>query len=207
MALPAVSYTSGMRSIGCVIALAGAGLGLAACGGSGSTPAGVNTAAGKFSHAVQFAHCMRSHGVTNFPDPGSNGRGGLEIQQRAGSGSGPALSVNGVAVSSPVFQSAMHSCRSYLPNGGHPPPLSAARRAQMLRFSQCMRTHGITNFPDPTFGSGGGVGLQFGPSSGINPRSPAFQRAQSACASVGGGFGVKVPDAGPTSGAGASTGG
>ena len=171
-------------------------LALVACGSSGSPTS--PTAAGKRTAAVAFANCMRTHGVTNFPDPGSNGHGGIEIQQSAGGGSGPATSVNGAKVSSPAFQSAMHSCRSYLPNGGHPKPLSASQRREMLAFSQCMRAHGITNFPDPTFGSNGDVGIRFDPSSGLNPRSPAFQSAQNACASAHPGFGFKA--AGPPPG-------
>lgn len=48
---------------------------------------------------------------------------------------------------------------------------------QALRFANCMRSHGVPNFPDP--GQGGGIKLT--PSSGIDPRSPAFQAAQRAC--------------------------
>jgi hypothetical protein len=52
-----------------------------------------------------------------------------------------------------------------------------------------MRAHGVTNFPDPTFHGNGEIGIQFGSSSGINPRSPAFQSAQQACQrATGGGF-------------------
>jgi hypothetical protein len=47
---------------------------------------------------------------------------------------------------------------------------------QALEFSQCMRAHGVTNFPDPT-----GQGIQIAPNSGVNPQSPAFQTAQTAC--------------------------
>ncbi len=123
----------------------------------------------------------------------------MQIQQTQKAGSGPSLRVNGVAVSSPAFQAAMQSCRSKLPNGGHPPPLSASRRAAMLRFSQCMRDHGLPNFPDPTFSANGGVGLRFGPPSGLNPSSPVFQAAQKACSAVGGNAGFKVA-AGPPGG-------
>ncbi len=76
----------------------------------------------------------------------------------------------------------MRACRSKLPNGGHPQPLSASRRNAILQFSQCMRAHGVTNFPDPTF-SGGGVQLRLSQQSGIDPQSPAFQAAQKACGS------------------------
>jgi hypothetical protein len=153
-------------------------VGLAACGSSSSP----SNSAAKPDQMISFAKCMRTHGVPNFPDPGSNGNGGLQIQQSQRAGSGASMKVNGVSVNAPAFQSAMQSCRSKLPNGGHPPPLSAARKQAMLKFSQCMRAHGLTNFPDPTFQSGGRVGLLFHGGSGLDPNSPQFKQAQAACA-------------------------
>jgi hypothetical protein len=159
-----------------------------ACGSSAKNDP---SAAGK-DPGLQLAQCMRAHGVPNFPDPGSNGSGGILVQKRVGAGA--SLTVNGVSVSSPAFQSAMQTCRKYLPNGGHPPALSAARRSAILRFAQCMRTHGVSNFPDPTF-QGGAVGIRFGPSSGIDPSSPTFQAGQKACgpADKGGEFVAPAP--------------
>jgi hypothetical protein len=162
------------------------GLPLAACGSSssssssGSTSGSAATAADsaqgtKTADLVAFSNCMRAHGVTNFPDLGTNGHGGIQIQQTNGG-----ISVNGVQVNGPAFQSAMSACRSKLPNGGQPPPLDAARRAAALQFSQCMRSHGVPNFPDPTF-TNGGAELQLRAGSGIDPNSPAFKAAQAAC--------------------------
>jgi hypothetical protein len=51
---------------------------------------------------------------------------------------------------------------------------SAGGKTRDVAFSQCMRAHGVTGFPDPTSN-----GLQI-PAS-INARSPAFQAAQQAC--------------------------
>lgn len=45
------------------------------------------------------------------------------------------------------------------------------------KFSACMRKHGATNFPDP---NSEGV-IQFGSGLGIDPKSPTFQSAQTAC--------------------------
>jgi len=61
-----------------------------------------------------------------------------------------------------------------------------------VRFADCMRAHGVANFPDPSPGGG----IQIGSGSGINPQSPAFQSAQSACSKLlpGGG-----PPRGPVS--------
>ena len=161
-------------------ALIAAALPLAAWGSSGSngsgSGSGTNAAAPtNYGKSLQFASCMRTHGVPNFPDPKANGSGGMVIQATPGS-----TKVNGVSVNGPAFQSAIQACKSKLPNSGKPQQLSAARRAQMLDFSKCMREHGISGFPDPTFG-GGGAQLRIDHSSGINPSSPAFQAAQKAC--------------------------
>ena len=53
--------------------------------------------------------------------------------------------------SSPAFEAAQAKCQKLLPGGGpgsatHP---SAQALAQMLKVSQCMRRHGISEFPDP----------------------------------------------------------
>jgi hypothetical protein len=177
-----------------LLCLAGAGLTLAACGGSSSANTGGGStspqdAAASHTQGLKFAQCMRAHGVPNFPDPGGNGRGGIQVQQIQRSGSGPATKVNGVAVNGPAFQSAMQACQSYLPNGGHPTAAQTAKaKSQALAMSRCMRSHGVPNFPDPQFENapGGGVGIRLG-GAGINMSSPAFQAAQKACGSIFGG--------------------
>ncbi len=165
-----------------------AGLLTAACGSSSSPAAG--TGAPSHAQAIAFASCIRSHGVPNFPDPTSNGQGGLQIQQADRSGSGPSTKVNGAAVNGPAFQGAMQACRHYLPNGGKPSAAKTAQiKAQALAMSRCMRSHGVPNFPDPQFQSApGGFGIRLG-GPGINPQSPAFQAAQKACGSLFGGKG------------------
>jgi hypothetical protein len=68
----------------------------------------------------------------------------------------------------------------------------AASRGQGdgIRFADCMRSHGVPNFPDP---GGGGGKIQITPGSGINPQSPAFQSARTACAKL-------LPGGGPPTG-------
>lgn len=46
-----------------------------------------------------------------------------------------------------------------------------------LKYSQCMRSHGVVNFPDPN--SGGGINISS--ASGIDPNSPQFQAAGKSC--------------------------
>jgi hypothetical protein len=62
--------------------------------------------------------------------------------------------------------------------GGSSPGKSSghrAGRAAFLPFSECMRAHGVTNFPDPA--NGGGINLP----AGMNPAAPTFRSAQAAC--------------------------
>jgi hypothetical protein len=162
---------------------------LAACGSSNpssSTGSGSGASASSdYQRSVQFASCVRSHGVPNFPHPTSNGNGGMKVQSSPGG-----TFVNGVSVNGPAFQSAMQQCHSYLPNGGQPRQLSAAQKQQALQFSQCMRAHGLTNFPDPVFRSGGGVQIAIRAGTGLDPSSPAFKSAQQACGQPFGKAGV-----------------
>jgi hypothetical protein len=51
---------------------------------------------------------------------------------------------------------------------------------ELLQFSGCMRSLGITKFPDPQ-SINGNVRLVFTPSMGIDTNSPQFQGAQRAC--------------------------
>jgi hypothetical protein len=59
--------------------------------------------------------------------------------------------------------------------------------ASGIRFADCMRAHGVPNFPDPS--SGGGIQIP----DGVNPQSPAFQAAQSSCSKL-------MPGGGPLRG-------
>jgi hypothetical protein len=145
---------------------AGSGTGATASGGP-SGGASLKMVGGK--NIAQFASCMRTHGVPNFPDPDSHGD--LSITPSSG-----------IDPSSPQFQSAQRACSKFMPNGGQPPsPAQQAKmQAQALKFSACMRAHGVPGFPDPQFGNGN-IRIRIGPGSGIDPQSPSFQAAQKAC--------------------------
>jgi hypothetical protein len=124
---------------------------------------------------------MRSHGVPNFPDP-------------SGGGAGFNLNGTGINPQSPVFQSAQHTCFRLLPGGG---PFAqhhtAQAMAQALQISECMRRHGVSGFPDPTLkppslsnrGEYSVVedrdGAVLAIPSTINPSSPVFEQAATAC--------------------------
>jgi hypothetical protein len=140
--------------------------------------------------ALRFAQCMREHGVPDFPDPNTS-NGGIAVS--GGSGSSSDLDPNSTA-----FKDASTACQKYLPSGGAnraKPDPQAQQKA--LRFSKCMRDHGITDFPDPKMDGNGGVMIQLNPDQGgasdLDPNSSQFQAAQQACASL---LGLPKPGAG-----------
>jgi len=53
-------------------------------------------------------------------------------------------------------------------------------------YAECMRTHGIGDFPDPSPGPNGGAGFRIkaGPGSDLDPNSPTYQAADKACESL-----------------------
>jgi len=147
-------------------ALAGLALPAAACGGGGSSAAGGSS---PYQKAVAYAQCMRSHGVPGFPDPDSKGNFIIKGPELGGSAG--------------QYRSADEACRHLLPNGGQ---MTAAQQQkalrQALKFSACMRAHGVPSFPDPTTRNGG-VTISLG-GSGMNPNSPRLRAAQQACRSM-----------------------
>src|ERR1700688_330527 len=122
------------------------------------------------SGPLAFAQCMRSNGVPNWPDPTSSGvfdKSKLTSQQ--------------LGASSSHVQTAQRACSRLLPNGGSGPSPAHLQqeRTQALEFSQCVRAHGVPNFPDPE--SSGRMRIPDPASVGINQGSPKFQAANQAC--------------------------
>lgn len=151
---------------------------------------------------LDYAQCMRDHGI-DMPDPVfvENGGGGSTFQSATGSGPGTDPKSN------PAFKEANDACQHFLANiknGIDSKPMSAKEQKAFLDFSACMRDHGI-DMPDPTF-EGGGVSVQIGNDGGnsgpkIGPESPAFQAAQDACQHILNDAGVKGIGGGPSTNA------
>lgn len=59
---------------------------------------------------------------------------------------------------------------------------AGAGKANPLKYSQCMRAHGVPKFPDP--GPNGQLRIAAGPGTGIDPESATFKAAQQACKSL-----------------------
>lgn len=81
-----------------------------------------------------------------------------------------------IALVGVVGMVAIAGCGSSSKSSGSP---ATSTFAQGIRYADCMRSHGVPSFPDPA--QGGGFPLR---TSGINEQSPAFESAQTACASL-----------------------
>ncbi|HEX4403080.1 MAG TPA: hypothetical protein VHZ98_17315 [Galbitalea sp.] len=117
------------------------------------------------SSMLSFAQCMRSHGVSGYPDPDS-------------SGSIPKKSASQLGVTAGQLQSAQSACQQLLPNGGNGPNQAQLQqeKALGLSFAKCMRAHGVA-LPDPD-----NSGRIPDPATvGIDQGSPQFQAANQAC--------------------------
>jgi len=102
-----------------------------------------NSPSSNIRKALAFSRCMRRHGVPNFPDPTSSGAIPKVSQQELGT---------------PRFRAAERACQHLLPAGSNdmfPPGEVQQLLIGMLRFSHCMRSHGVPNWPDPTTDSAG----------------------------------------------------
>jgi hypothetical protein len=143
---------------------------------SGGSGGGGSGSASPDSQAVAYSACVRAHGVPNFPDPKVSTNGN-EVKV--------AIAINPSISSNPHFNSAQQACRKLLPGGGPGPgsgaQISPQEQSQYLKAAACIRSHGIPNFPDPTF-SGGGVHIP--KTAGVNLHSPQARAAEEACQSL-----------------------
>jgi hypothetical protein len=156
------------RSSAVLIALA---LLAAACGGSPSSSSGSDgppRAEGSARSSASpsplaFSACMRSRGVSNFPDPDS-------------SGAIPKVSPQQLGVSTSRFQQAQRACADLL----QPSDAEVQQTLDGMRdFAQCMRSHEVSNWPDPTTDNDGQP--VFDLRGQINPDTQRIDAASGAC--------------------------
>ena len=121
---PRRSVSIALAAIGCVAVIA-------ACGSSGKP----SDRSGGRDPALLEAQCIRSHGVSNFPDPSQGG---------------PSVIPNWINPQAPAFKSAEMACARYLGAGSGQRSGSLSEKLELLSLAKCMRAHGLPNFPDPT---------------------------------------------------------
>jgi hypothetical protein len=160
------------------VTVAAVGVLAMACSSSPASPASAPT----YAQVLALATCMRSHGVPNFPDPDASGDYTL-----TSSGSIEGSGGSSIDIDSSQAQAAYGDCRHLLPGG---PSISQLeqdvqqgrqRQAQalpaLLKWEQCVRSHGE---PDFTL-SPGGQSPAAGKSTAVDPDSPQFRAALTAC--------------------------
>jgi hypothetical protein len=142
---------------------------------------------------------MRSHGVPNFPDPGSGGQVPKADPQQLG-------------VSTSQLQAAQQACQHLIPATGSTAEQQTETQCSMadncsqaviqqwmsgLRtLAQCLRTHGQPNWPDPVISPEGGH--QAGPhflyaQAGIDHHSPQVLADVQTCIDITGFQGLPLP--------------
>jgi hypothetical protein len=137
------------RTAAAIIATAALVLLSAACSdSSSSTSSASSSAAGAAANSplVAFSQCVRSRGVPDFPDsaPGATNAKFPGARQ--------------LRVSSALLSAAENACQHLLPAGvddQFPAAEVPLLLTGMRQFSQCMRSHGVPNWPDPSTDSEG----------------------------------------------------
>lgn len=169
----------GLRRAGALAVAAAVTMLAAGCGvvhvhfGNGS--ASPSASSPTYAQLVALAQCMRSHSEPDFPDPSASGSFSSSVLSTLNTSQG---------------QAAYGACRHLLAGGG--PSISQLQQEQqqaqqqeekalpaLLKFSQCMRSHGVPDFPDlPESGQASPAPSK---GTGINPSSPQYQSAYRAC--------------------------
>jgi hypothetical protein len=103
--------------------------------GTPSTGTAADKKLTKQEKAVKFAECMRANGVPHFPDPGPKGDFNF-----------------GVDVTVEVWLKAIDACKALKPPGALSAKRTPKEQSASLRFAQCVRDHGVKDFPDPVNG-------------------------------------------------------
>jgi hypothetical protein len=154
-------------------------LAAAGCGGTTKPPSGGTGGSGPpknvVSAAYKFSRCMRQHGVSSFPDPTVQSSPG---HQQIGIHVTPALT------GSPQFTSAQKACQGIMPgpgngNDGQSAQQLAAHLKGMVSFADCMRSHHVPTFPDPT--TQGNITPPMLTAAGIDLHAPAVRAAAVTC--------------------------
>ena len=178
---------------GLAVLVTGAAIALAACGSGPSSPLvaslgknsqgrGATTTTQPHGNPTrlldQWAACMRRHGEPGQADPT------VDVNQDINITWDPAITggFNGTNKGGQGNSGPGQYCRSYLNaaqmalggNRSQPP----SDQATLLKFAECLRANGITDFPDPVNDT---LSFNIGAGGDLNPNNPSFQHATRLC--------------------------
>ncbi|SRR6266581_663541 len=150
-------------------------VGTASTGSTSSAGSTASTGTGGASSAylsdkLGLARCLRTHGVPNYPDPNAAGQEPPNSKQ---------------LIRTPQGQAAVSTC-SYWGDRIHNDVAAQnqAVLAEYVRFAQCMRSHGLPNFPDPVYAEGRVEFVLSASQDGFDPHSPQVLAKARECESV-----------------------
>jgi hypothetical protein len=156
--------------------------GSSAPGGTSTGSSGADNTAANAQTAVKFAECMRSNGVSEFPDPGASGKFTID-----GIVNGSSLDPN-----TPAFTQAISACRNLEPAGFMGSKRSPQQMQAALEFAQCIRASGVKDFPDPATGQPL-VDTNLIPSAATSSGMSILNAAMQKCRDLGAAAGASQP--------------
>jgi hypothetical protein len=150
-------------------------------GGGSSAGSGNSATAAPKGNPTQllnkWAACMRSHGDPGQADPTVDSGKVIHITMPPGFPGG-VFGQNGHGTGPGLACAAYLNAASTALAAGQP-TRKAPSQAELVTYAECMRAHGIPDFPDPV---GGSLQLDRGaPGSDLDPANPAFQKAANRC--------------------------
>jgi len=122
------------------------------------------------SDKLGLARCLRAHGVPNYPDPNASG------QEPPGSKE---------LIRTPQGQAAVRACSSW--DNRISNDIAAQNqvvRVEYVRFAECMRAHGLPDFPDPVNAERRVEFVLSASQDGFDPHSPQVLAKAHHCESV-----------------------
>lgn len=134
----------------------------AACSSGSSSSSSSASADTNAAKDAAFVQCMASHGV----NVSVSSNGGIT---QGNNGSNPP--------SQSQIQAARSACNRLLPNGSQPSQGQQQSVQQLLKYTQCMRAHGVSNIPDPNSDGTMHVSISVA-------NSPHYQSAAQDCRSL-----------------------
>jgi len=160
----------GRRRVAAWIAMVPAGTVLLATACGSGSPGPAASPSRLYQQSLTYSRCMRAHGVPNFPIL-KQGPGGSLVH--------PASPPAGM-LTAPGYGAAFRACLKLAVIGGGSRARYQAAALRGLNQAECMRAHGITNYPSPGTLDGGIHSPDF-TAIGLDPHTFQFQAAAKAC--------------------------
>ena len=160
----------GRRRLAAWIAMVPAGTVLLATACGSGSPGPAASPSRLYLQSLTYSRCMRAHGVPNFPIL-KQGPGGSLVH--------PASPPAGM-LTAPGYGAAFRACLKLAVTGARKAAQYRAAALKGLQTAECMRAHGVTDYPFPGALDGGLHNPDY-TAIGFDPHTLVFQAAAKAC--------------------------